>query len=183
MKCRPDGALGVSEPLQTTERNRNATESRQAILSTNSQPPETQTSTSSQNRCELEGSTKNSNEHSLVEPLSNGRLFPSLSSNMLKGVEKDIQSSARALEELVKAYFGPYAQRPYAAFLLQEAPESRRGAKCQLHHCEKSICLAIIELKWMMGNKGAISPQVNILIQYFIILLSEAKILRQPSIT
>ncbi|QSS52903.1 hypothetical protein I7I53_08671 [Histoplasma capsulatum var. duboisii H88] len=83
MKCRPDGALGVSEPLQTTERNRNATESRQAILSTNSQPPETQTSTSSQNRCELEGSTKNSNEHSLVEPLSNGRLFPSLSSNML----------------------------------------------------------------------------------------------------
>lgn len=40
---------------------------------------------------------------------------------------EDIQSSARALEELVKAYFGPYARRPYAAFLLQEAPESRRG--------------------------------------------------------
>jgi hypothetical protein len=37
--------------------------------------------------------------------------------------------------------------------------------------------LVIIGLKWIMGNNGPISPQVNILIQYFIIFLSEAEIL------
>ncbi|KAJ5095030.1 hypothetical protein N7532_007321 [Penicillium argentinense] len=42
---------------------------------------------------------------------------------------EDIQSAAQVLEKLVKAYFGPYSRRLYAAFQLQEAPESRRGAK------------------------------------------------------
>ncbi|EAW13445.1 uncharacterized protein ACLA_054920 [Aspergillus clavatus NRRL 1] len=73
---------------------------------------------------------------------------------------EDIQSSARALKELVNAHFGPYTRRPYAAFLLQEAPESRRGAKCQLHHCEKSIWPGDYRIKVDDGKQWTYFPAV-----------------------
>ncbi|KAJ6178938.1 hypothetical protein N7519_009399 [Penicillium mononematosum] len=53
--------------------------------------------------------------------------------------QEDIQVSAKALERLVKEDVGPYSSRPYAVFLLQVAPQSRSGAKCQLPHCETRI--------------------------------------------
>lgn len=53
--------------------------------------------------------------------------------------QEDIQVSAKALESLVKEDVGPYPSRPYAVFLLQMAPESRSGAKCELPHCVRRI--------------------------------------------
>ncbi|CAP79204.1 hypothetical protein EN45_044230 [Penicillium chrysogenum] len=53
--------------------------------------------------------------------------------------QEDIQASAQHLKRDMETYLGQYARLPYPAFLLQETPQSRNGAKCQLHLCEKRI--------------------------------------------
>ncbi|KAJ6018478.1 hypothetical protein N7522_001942 [Penicillium canescens] len=53
--------------------------------------------------------------------------------------QEDIQASAQHLKRHMETYLGQYARLPYPVFLLQETPQSRDGAKCQLHLCKKRI--------------------------------------------
>lgn len=67
--------------------------------------------------------------------------------------QEDFQASAQHLKRHMETYLGQYARFPYPAFLLQETPQSRNGAKCQLHLCGKRIMPDDYRIAVDPGNK------------------------------